>query len=257
MVKLATWNVNSIRARHQRLFAWIVANQPDVLCLQETKVVDDNFPAQAFADLGYQVAYFGQRTYNGVAIAARSELVGISRGFSDGDPDDQARAIAATAMGIRVVCVYVPNGQAVGTDKYAYKLAWLRRLRAYLDLTPPGTPLILCGDMNVAPEDRDVYDPQKWSGQILCSQDERTALATVAEWGLVDLYRSQHPEGGRYSWWDYRGVSFFRDWGLRIDHIFGSHQVASRVLRCEIDRDARKGNDASDHAPVVVELRSE
>ena len=254
-MELVTWNVNSIRARHERLVGWLRQHQPDVVCLQETKVVDDTFPTASFAELGYQVATLGQRTYNGVAIAARSELIDVVRGLDDGDPDDQARAISATVGGVRVVCVYVPNGQAVGTDKYRYKLAWLARLRRFLDRSDPAQPLVLCGDMNVAPDDRDVHDPARWAGDVLCSDAERAALAEVLGWGLVDLYRDLHPEPGRYSWWDYRGVSFFRDWGLRIDHVFGTEAVRARLVACDIDREARKGKDASDHAPVVLELR--
>lgn len=255
-VKLATWNVNSIRARQGRLLAWLAREAPDVVCLQETKVEDAEFPIAALREAGYHAEIHGQRTYNGVAILSRQPARDVVRGFGDGVDDPQARTIAATIDDVRVVCVYVPNGEQVGSDKYAYKLAWLRRLRAYLDRTAgPDAPLVLCGDMNVAPEDRDVYDPPAWAGQVLCSDAERAGLAEVLAWGLSDLYRAHHAEGGRYSWWDYRGMSFFKDRGLRIDHVFGTAAVAARCTACEIDRAARKGEGASDHAPVLATLR--
>jgi exodeoxyribonuclease-3 len=254
-VKLATWNVNSIRARHDRLIAWLARTAPDVVCLQETKVEDHAFPIEALRDAGYHAAILGQKTYNGVAILSRAPATDVVRGFGDGGDDSQARALAATVDGVRVVCVYVPNGQTVGSDKYAYKLTWLARLRAYLAAhASPDQPLILCGDMNVAPTDLDVYDPKAWAGQVLCSDAERDGLAAVTGWGLDDLYRAHHPEGGRYSWWDYRGVSFLRDHGLRIDHVFGTAAIRARCTGCEIDRLERKGDKASDHAPVIATL---
>jgi exodeoxyribonuclease III len=254
-VKIATWNVNSIRMRQDRVLAWIDQHRPDVLCLQETKVPDDLFPAERFEAAGYQAALFGQKGYNGVAILARSPLGDVSRGLGDGEDtgDEPARLVAARVDGVRLASVYVPNGKAVGTDKYAYKLRWLARLRAGLEHTgDPGAPLVLCGDFNVAPEDRDIHDPEAWAGQVLCSADERAALAEVRAWGLDDVYRRHHPEGGRYSWWDYRGMSFFKDRGLRIDHVWATAPLAARSTACEIDRDARKGQNASDHAPVIA-----
>jgi exodeoxyribonuclease-3 len=252
-VKIATWNVNSIRARHDRLIAWLGREAPEVVCLQETKVEDPTFPTAALAAAGYHAAIWGQKTYNGVAILSRTPARDVVRGFADGGDDTQARVIAATIDDVRVVCVYVPNGQDVTSDKYAYKLAWLARLRAYLGrVASPDQALVLCGDMNVAPEDRDVYAPAAWAGQVLCSDAERAALAEVMAWGLTDLYRAHHAEGGRYSWWDYRGVAFFKDHGLRIDHVFGTAAIAARCTACEIDRATRKGEGASDHAPVVA-----
>lgn len=254
-MRLATWNVNSVRARHDRLIAWLRAHEPDVLCLQETKVEDRGFPGAALSELGYHSAIWGQRSYNGVAIVSRRPLTDIARGFADGGDDEQARVIAATCDGLRVICTYVPNGQAVGTDKYRYKLAWLARLRAWLDRTSsPSQPVILCGDMNVAPEDRDVHDPAAWAGQVLCSPSERAALRHVLDWGLEDVFRHHVPDGGHYSWWDYRGVSFFRNHGLRIDHVFATRSLMARSTRCEIDRNERKGQNPSDHAPVIAEF---
>jgi exodeoxyribonuclease-3 len=261
-VKLATWNLNSIRARADRLRAWLDRERPDVLCLQETKVEDAAFPFDALRGAGYEVAVFGQRSYNGVAIASTQPLADVARGFGDGlhegdgEGDGDARTIAATTHGMRVVCVYVPNGQDLASDRYPYKLAWLRRLRAYLERTSsPDAPLVLCGDMNVTPDDRDVWSPEKWQGQIHCSEPERAALAEVAAFGMVDLFRAKNGDAKVYSWWDYRGVSFFKDQGLRIDLIFATQPIAERCTACTIDRGARKGQDASDHAPVIATIR--
>jgi exodeoxyribonuclease-3 len=251
-VKLATWNLNSIRARNDRLFAWLEKEKPAVLCLQETKVIDSAFPADALSKAGYQCATFGQASYNGVAILSTQPLTDVSRAFGDGEDDGDARVIAATTHGVRVVCVYVVNGQELTSDRYPYKLAWLRRLRAYLDRnSKPDAPLVLCGDMNVAPDDRDCWSPEKWKDQIHCSTPEREALAEVVAFGLTDMFRKHHGDAKVYSWWDYRGVSFFKDQGLRIDLIYATKPLADRSTSCMIDRNARKGQDASDHAPVV------
>lgn len=254
-MKLVTWNINSIRARTDRLVAWLGREQPDVLCLQETKVEDAAFPHAALETAGYQVAIFGQRSYNGVAIASRQPLVDVSRGFGDGEPEPDARVIAATVGGIRVINTYVPNGQDLASDKFTYKLGWYRRLRAYLDRTAtPESPLVLCGDMNVAPDDRDVWSPDAWREQVHCSSQERAALADVLAFGLTDLFRAVNGDAKAYSWWDYRGVSFFKDQGLRIDHVFGTPAIVARTTAVAIDRTARKGQDASDHAPVVATI---
>jgi exodeoxyribonuclease III len=254
-VKLATWNINSIRARNDRVFAWLDREKPDVLCLQETKVEDEGFPTAAFEKAGYQVATYGQRSYNGVAIASRYPLIDVARGFSDGEADEEARVLAATVDGVRVVCLYVPNGQELTSEKYPYKLAWFGRLRAFLERTQASTdPVIVCGDMNVTPDDRDVWAPEKWKDQIHCSPPERAALANVVAWGLTDLFRHHHGDAKQYSWWDYRGVAFFKDQGLRIDLVFGTAPIVARCTACTIDRSARKGQDASDHAPVIATL---
>ena len=254
-MKLATWNISSIRAREARLVGWLERERPDVLCLQETKVEDASFPTQALQRAGYEVAIFGQRSYNGVAIAARAPLEDVVRGLGDDPADEQARMIAATVLGLRVVCVYVPNGEALTSDKFPYKLEWYRRLRRFLERTSRrDAQLVVCGDMNVTADDRDVCAPEKWAGHIHCSADERAALAELKGFGLVDLFRQLHPDGGVYSWWDYRGVAFFKNQGLRIDHILATEPVVARCTSCRIDRDARKGQDASDHAPVIAEL---
>lgn len=252
-MKLVTWNINSIRARTGRLVAWLEANRPDVVCLQETKVEDPGFPLEAVEKLGYQTAMFGQKSYNGVAILSTQPLADVSRGFGDDVPDDEARVIAATTHGIRVVCLYVPNGQDLQSDRYPYKLAWFGRLRAYLTrTTAPDRPVVVCGDMNVTADDKDVWSPDAWRDQIHCSPPERAALADVRAWGLDDVFRVLEPDGGVWSWWDYRGVSFFKDQGLRIDHILTTKSLTARCTACVIDRTARKGQDASDHAPVMA-----
>jgi exodeoxyribonuclease-3 len=252
-MKLVTWNINSIRARTDRLIVWLDRERPDVVCLQETKTEDAAFPFEVLRKLGYEVATFGQRSYNGVAIASKQPLTEVTRGFGDGESDDEARVIAATTHGVRVVCLYVPNGQDLTSDKYAYKLGWFKRLRSYLERTAKSDDLlVVCGDMNVTADDRDVWSPEAWKDQIHCSPAERAALDEVRQFGLVDLFRVHTPDGGVYSWWDYRGISFFKNQGLRIDHILATKPMAARCTACTIDRTARKGQDASDHAPVIA-----
>jgi exodeoxyribonuclease-3 len=254
-VKLATWNVNSIRARTDRLLVWLGNEQPDVLCIQETKVEDGGFPFDALKKAGYEVVTYGQRSYNGVAIAARRALTDVARGFSDGEPDEEARVIAATAGDLRVICVYVPNGGDLESEKFPYKLAWYKRLRRFLDRTAtPEQRVVVCGDTNVTADDRDVWSPEAWAGKIHCSAPERAAFADVMAFGLVDLFRKHNPDGGVYSWWDYRGIAFFKNQGLRIDHILATPPVAAQCTACTIDRNARKGQDASDHAPVIATI---
>ena len=252
-MKLVTWNINSIRARTQRLVGWLDANRPDVVCLQETKVEDAQFPLEAVEKLGYRAVMFGQKSYNGVAILSTAELTDVTRGFGDDPDDDEARVIAATTHGIRVVDVYVPNGQDLTSDRYPYKLAWYGRLRAFLErTTSPDRPVVVCGDMNVTADDQDVWSPAAWKDQIHCSPPEREALANMRAWGLDDVFRVKKPEGGVWSWWDYRGVSFFKDQGLRIDHILTTAVLTAKCTSCVVDRTARKGQDASDHAPVTA-----
>jgi exodeoxyribonuclease-3 len=254
-VKIATWNVNSIRARHDRVVAWLAAEQPDVLCMQEIKVEASGFPRESIEAAGYHVVLIGQRSYNGVAIASREPVTDVVQGLDDGVADDEARFLMGTFRGVRVASVYVPNGGG-GPERFAYKLEWLARLRRWLDAHADAkAPLALCGDYNVAPEDRDIHDPAKWEGAVLCTPEERAALANVRAWGLDDVFRRHHPEGGKFSWWDYRGVAFFKDQGLRIDHIWATPALAERSTACEIDRLARKGQNASDHAPVIATFR--
>lgn len=246
-MKLATWNVNSIRARKDRAIAWLDRHRPDVLCMQETKVSDDDFPSEAFAALGYELALHGQKGYSGVAIASRLPIADVERGL-----DDQARLIAATIAGVRVISAYFPNGEAVESPKYAYKLDWMARLRRWLDDRGPCAQLALCGDFNVMPEDRDCWSPAAWAGKALFSEPEKAALREIAAWGLEDAFRKHHAEGGLFSYYDYQGVALFKNQGLRIDHVYVTPALYAACTSCEIDREARKGQGASDHAPVIA-----
>jgi len=252
-MKVATWNVNSIRARHERVVEWVRAHQPDVLCMQEIKVGDDQFPGIELLAAGYQLAINGQKTYNGVAIASKLPMTDVTRGMDDGDPDDHARLLAATIQGVRIVTAYFPNGGAVNSDKYVYKLRWMERLRGWLDRNVrPDQLMTLLGDFNVAPTDDDVWDPAAWEGQTLFTAAEKERLATIAAWGLHDAFRRHHPEPGQYSYWDYRMLAFVKKQGLRIDHVYVTAPLLDRCSACDIDREARKGKNASDHAPVVA-----
>ncbi|MBI4469683.1 MAG: exodeoxyribonuclease III [Acidobacteria bacterium] len=254
-MRIATWNVNSIRVRLPRLLAWLDRRQPDIVCLQETKVVDADFPTRELETLGYRSLVNGQKTYNGVAILSRGEASDCYLDFRDGTGAADRRLCSAMIAGIRIVNVYVPNGSEVGSEKYAYKLAWYSRLRTFLDTCfDPGSDVLVCGDFNVAPEDRDVWDPEQWRGQILFSEPEKEALAGVTAWGLQDAFRLHHPEGGLYTWWDYRAGAFHRGMGLRIDHILVSPSLARRCVDVMIDGDERKGEKPSDHAPVIATI---
>jgi len=250
---IATWNVNSIRVRLPRLLQWLERRQPDVVCLQETKVVNEDFPADPIRQLGYHCVFHGQKTYNGVAILSRAAPDKAVVKLPGDDADMDCRFLDCIIGEVRVINVYVPNGGEVGSAKYAFKLRWFERLREHLDLTAlPDSELAICGDFNVAPEDRDVWDPEQWRGQILFTEPEKEALRRVAAWGVADALRIHHEEGGLYTWWDYRAGAFHRGWGLRIDHILLSAPLAARCTRAEIDRDARKGEKPSDHAPLIV-----
>lgn len=254
-ISVATWNVNSIRVREPAVRAWLERHRPDVLCLQETKVVDEKFPCAGFEALGYRVEAFGQPTYNGVAILSRHPLSDCVRGLPGEPPDAPRRAIAATVAGIRIVDVYVPNGESVGSEKFAYKLDWMRRLRAAIEAPARREALLLCGDLNVAPEARDVYDPAALEGDVLFHPDSRAALAGLAGCGLVDAFRLHHQEAGCYSWWDYRMNAFKRRRGLRIDHILVTPPLAERCTSCEIDVEPRAQVQPSDHTPVIATFR--
>lgn len=250
---IATWNLNSIRTRQARLLAWLDRYQPDVVCLQELKLPDSDFPYDTIRAAGYHAAVHGQPSYNGVAILSRVEPTDIRIGLDDGVDDPQARLISARFGDVRVISAYFPNGQDLGSDKYVYKLEWMRRLRAYLDKHhDPSEPLALCGDFNVAPDDLDAARPADWAESVLCHGDARAALEAIRAWGLVDLFRQQHPGGGIYSWWDYRNRAFDRDDGLRIDHIFVTPALAERATASVVDRAEREGEKPSDHAPVAA-----
>ncbi|HTQ01559.1 MAG TPA: exodeoxyribonuclease III [Casimicrobiaceae bacterium] len=254
---LAAWNVNSLSVRLPRLLAWLAANRPDVVCLQETKLADEKFPARELAAAGYAAHFAGQKTYNGVALLAQEALhVGDVAIGIPGFPDEQKRVIAATVAGMRVVGVYVPNGQAVGSEKYRYKLDWYAALAGMLRGELARHPaLAVGGDFNVAPEDRDVHDPALWAGQVLCSEPERAAFRALLAVGLADSFRLFDQPEKTFSWWDYRMLAFPKNHGLRIDHILLSPPLAARCTASRIDRNARKGEKPSDHAPVLVELR--
>jgi len=252
-MKIATWNINSIRMRLARLTRWIAQVQPDVVCLQETKVVDELFPADAIRDLGYSALVHGQKTYNGVAILSRRPLLDPVQVLPGGGSDDECRFLSARVGTWRILNLYVPNGGEVGSEKYAYKMEWFARLRRHLDSAlDAGEDVLVCGDFNVAPEDRDVWNPDQWRGKILCSEPEREAFRRLLGWGLSDTLRLHRAEGGLYTWWDYRGGAFHRGWGLRIDHILASKSLGERCLAVDIDRDQRKGEKPSDHAPVIA-----
>lgn len=253
-MKVATWNVNSLRVRLTHLTDWLAVNAPDVMCLQETKCDDETFPREELRAAGYASAHLGQRTYNGVAILSRGEGSIVARNIP-GFADDQSRVIAMDFDGVRVVSVYVPNGQSVGSDKYRYKLRWLEALTAWLVNELMEHPRIaVLGDFNIAPEDRDVYDPAAWAGQVLFSDPEREALKRLIDLGFADSFRLFDQPERSYTWWDYRMNAFRRKMGLRIDHALLSPELARACKSCSIDTMPRKLERPSDHAPVLCEL---
>jgi exodeoxyribonuclease-3 len=271
-MRIATWNVNSLKARQERVEEWLGYASPDVLCLQETKLPDSAFPSMAFAGLGYESVHYGEGRWNGVAILSRVGVTDAVNGFAPGiEPDPEARLLTATCGGVRLSTVYVPNGRAVGHEQYFHKLAWLGRLRDHLTaVAGPDDDVVVCGDFNVAPDDRDVWDPTLCNGGTHVSPPEREALAELRDWGLVDVFRTRYQEGGLYSWWDYRAGAFHKGWGMRIDLVLASKRLADRLSWVLIDRNARKGatggrarsaavtgaaaTQPSDHAPLVVEF---
>lgn len=257
-MKIVSWNVNSIRARYDRVLNWLDANEPDVVCLQELKCTDEDFPYDAISSLGYVCTVFGQKTYNGVAILSFDEPTAVVRNF-DGDGDDpQSRMVAATIAGVRVMNLYVPNGGILGSEKWSYKLSWYDRLINWLtERCDPEQPMVVCGDFNIAPHDLDVDRPDKWRDTAMCARPGREALRRVVEWGLVDTFRMHHTGGGHYSWWDYRPPGFRGNDGLRIDQIYATHGLAKRCVAAGIDveeREDQPGSKASDHAPIHAEF---
>jgi exodeoxyribonuclease-3 len=256
VVRIATWNVNSLGARLPRVESWLAAVEPDIVCLQETKCTEDAFPALAFHALGYETFHHGQGQWNGVAILSRVGIEDAEVGFGDGgDADPEARVAWATCGGVRVASCYVPNGRSVDHEHYRYKLAWLDRLRQHLEQhCDPSTPLAVLGDFNIAPDDRDVWDPAKFVGATHVSEPERAALQRLIDWGLVDVFRTKYDDAGLFSWWDYRGGNFHKRMGMRIDLILATEPLASRTDLVLIDRNARKGESPSDHAPVFADF---
>ena len=254
-MKIATWNVNSLAVRLPQLLDWLALHQPDVLCLQETKLTDDKFPHAAIQSAGYHVQWFGQKTYNGVALLSKLPATDVVRNIP-GHDDPQARVIAATVDGMRIIGVYIPNGQSVESEKFPYKLAWLTALRNWLDTElATHAQLALLGDYNIAPEDRDVYDPVTWAGEVLCTPEERAHFKGLLALGLHDSFRLFEQPPKQYSWWDYRMLGFQKNKGLRIDHILVSDALKPYVTSCAIDRLTRKNDRPSDHAPVIAELK--
>jgi exodeoxyribonuclease III len=255
-VKIATWNINSVRARVDRLVAWLKAQAPDVLCLQELKCTNEQFPTAEIEACGYRAQVFGQKTYNGVAILSRAEVGNVQRGLNDGVDDDEARVISATFNGVHLIGLYAPNGQEVGSPAYSYKLEWYARLTRVLEQRyKSDQALLLCGDFNVAPDDLDVWDPRYFADKTLFTVPERDAFKKLRDsLGLVDAWRTLHPDLKAFSWWDYRLLAFPKNTGLRIDHFLLTPSLMARAKASEIDREARKGKQPSDHAPVWVEL---
>lgn len=262
-MKIATWNVNSIRSRQEAVVDWLQAQSVEVLCLQETKVIDADFPKAPFEALGYHLAISGQKSYNGVAIFSRKPLSDVQIGFSSlldrdrvGDLDEQKRVITGVIDNIRIVNLYVPNGSAIGTEKYNYKLRWLATLKEFLAIlqTQFEPEICICGDFNVALEDRDIYDPKGKETHIMSSPLEREALQSVLDLGFKDVFRKFTSEGGHFSWWDYRTGGFQRDRGWRIDHHYLTDRLYDQAIACTIDREPRKREKPSDHTPVILEL---
>jgi exodeoxyribonuclease-3 len=267
-VRIATWNVNSLKARLEKLTWWLERARPDLLLLQETKLADGDVPEQPFLRLGYEVAHHGEGRWNGVAILSRTPITDVVTNFGepraaartpdvgDDEPLAEARMLAVRTAGLRVVSIYAPNGRVVASPFYDAKLFWFQRLSRWLaGAAQPDEPLVLGGDLNVAPTDADVWDPTKCHGGTHVSPPEREAFARLLSWGLVDAYRLHHPEGERFTWWDYRAGMFHKNYGMRIDHLLVTAPLAARTIWAEIDREARKGAPTpSDHAPLLLDL---
>lgn len=260
-MKIATWNVNSVRSRLEHVVDWLKQNSVDVLCLQETKVVDPDFPATAFEELGYNLYQYGQKSYNGVALISRKPLDDVSTGFQailpnvEASWDDQKRVIAGTLEGVRIINLYVPNGSAIGSEKYEYKLKWLKILQSYLSINFEKFPNIcMCGDFNIALEDKDIHENSRNKNHIMASDSERQALRDILALGFADAFRKFTTEGENYSWWDYRAASFPRNKGWRIDHHYLTPELYQNAKSCTIDIAPRKLTKPSDHTPVIVEF---
>ena len=255
-MRVMTWNVNSIGVRQERLLRLLDRWSPDVLCLQELKCMDEKFPWDVVKSAGYHASVYGQKTYNGVALLSKVAPKSVSKSFEDASEDAAARFIIGEFPGnIHVASLYVPNGQAVGTDKYRYKLEWLARLETYLkDKVRAGAKVVLAGDYNIAPADADVHDPKAWQGAVLCSEPERQAFERILSLGYHDAYRTIHPSETQFSWWDYRMLAFPKNLGLRIDLLLVSDALKKSIQSCQIDREERKGEKPSDHAPVILDL---
>jgi len=254
-MKIATWNVNSINIRMPQLLKWLDDTKTDVVCLQETKCVDENFPADALREAGYEAAFLGQKSYNGVAIISKFPISDVQKNFADDDDESPKRMIAGTGNGVRIVNTYIPNGTELWTDKFTFKLDWLQRLRRFFDdQCAKESDVLLCGDFNVAMEDLDVWSVPAWEGKLHFTKPERAAMYNVKQWGFVDLFRKMNGDAKKFSWWNYREGAWQRDRGLRIDYIWTSRSLAEKCTGCWIDRDPRSNEQPSDHAPVVAEF---
>lgn len=253
-IKIATWNVNSLRVRLPHMTRWLQDVQPDVLALQETKLNDPDFPVEEIKSLGYDVVFSGQKAYNGVAIISRDKIENVVVAFPDSE-DPQKRLLCVTTCGIRLLNLYVPNGQHVTSQKYTYKLQWLEQLNLFLNSELINHPkMVIVGDFNIAPEEIDIHDPQQWLGQVLFSDPERAAFRTILSAGFDDCFRKHCPDDKEFSWWDYRLNAFKRNLGARIDHILASKQIVENCIRCVIDKAPRAWERPSDHAPVLAEF---
>ena len=254
-MKIATWNVNSINVRLEQMLNWLKSSGTDVLCIQETKSVDENFPVEPIKDAGYEAVFIGEKSYNGVAILSRSPITEVRKNFPDDPEDAPRRLIAATIDGVRIVNTYIPNGTELWTDKFTFKLDWLQRLRRYFeDTCDVDDDVILCGDFNVAPGELDVWSVKHWDGKLHFSKPERAAIHHVKQWGFVDVFRKMNGDAQEFSWWNYREGAWQRNRGLRIDHIWTSPALAEKCTACVIDREPRSWERPSDHTPVVAEF---
>lgn len=254
-MKIATWNVNSIAIRLEQVLSWLKTHDIDVLCLQETKCVDEKFPLEAIQNADYNAAFMGQKSYNGVAILSKHPITDVHYNFPDDDADAPKRLIASTVENIRIVNTYIPNGTELWTDKFTFKLDWLQRLRKFFDVTcSTDGDVLLCGDFNVAPDERDVWDVKTWEGKLHFTKAERAALDYVKKWGFVDVFRQINGDAQEFSWWNYREGAFFKNHGLRIDHIWTSKSLAEKCVGCWIDKTPRSLERPSDHTPVVAEF---
>jgi exodeoxyribonuclease-3 len=254
-MKIATWNVNSINIRLEQMLEWLKTTGTDVLCLQETKCVDENFPLEQINGAGYNATFIGQKSYNGVAILSIHEIEDVQKNFPGDAPDAPKRLIAATVGGVRIVNTYIPNGTELWTDKFTFKLDWLQRLRRMFDETcDKSRDVLLCGDFNVAPDERDVWNVGFWEGKLHFTKPERAAIHHVKQWGFTDVFRKMNGDAKEFSWWNYREGAFFKNQGLRIDHIWTSEKLAEKCVGCWIDRKPRGGERPSDHTPVVAEF---
>ena len=256
-MKIATWNVNSINVRLEHVLHWLASTETDVLCLQETKTVDEKFPVKPINEIGYKVSFIGEKSYNGVAILSKHEMKNVQKNMPDDDDGSQKRFIAADINGMHIVNTYVPNGNELWSEKFSFKLDWLQRLRGYFDnRCNVGSDVLLCGDFNVAMDKIDVWDAKRWTGKLHFSLPERAAMYHVKQWGMTDVFRKINPDLQQFSWWDFRANAFLKNQGLRIDYIWASRSLADKCKYCQIDAEPRGWERPSDHTPVVAKFKN-